>query len=184
MGGGGGNCDYQTTKWKYQNLPTTNDQFWGGGVNSKMQIVTTKLPNENIQTYQLQMINSGGGGGGEIVTTKWKYPNLPTTNDWFWGGVNYQMQIATSFLSLTCEIVFVVDRITPRIGSLPILPQFDQNFLDTGLGFASQRIYLRKTNNDNFRSRPKFRVFCSPLTHSFLRHFTTDLITVCNWQLN
>ena len=26
-----------------------------------MQIVTTKLPNENIQTYQLQMIDSGGG---------------------------------------------------------------------------------------------------------------------------
>ena len=34
-----------------------------------------------------------------------------------------------------------------RIGSLPKLPQFDQNFLDTGLGFASQRIFLRKTNN-------------------------------------
>ena len=27
----------------------------------------------------------------------------------------------------------------PRIGSLPKLPRFDQNFLDTGLGFASQR---------------------------------------------
>ena len=38
-----------------------------------MQIVT-KLPNENIQTYQPQMIDSGGGGGG---------------------GVNYQMQIVT-----------------------------------------------------------------------------------------
>ena len=53
LGGGGGgklpnaNCD-QTTKWKYPNLPTTNDQFWGGGVNYQMQIVT-KLPNENIQ---------------------------------------------------------------------------------------------------------------------------------------
>ena len=70
-----------------------------------MQIVTTKLPNENIQTYQLQMINSGRG-------------------------VNYQMQIVTLFLSLTCEIVFVtsflsltreivvvVDGIT--IGNLP-----------------------------------------------------------------
>ena len=42
----------QTTKWK---IP--------------------KLPNENIQTYQLQMINSGGG-------------------------VNYQMQIVTSFFKL------------------------------------------------------------------------------------
>ena len=33
----------------------------GGWVNYQMQIVT-KLPNENIQTYQLQMIDSGGGG--------------------------------------------------------------------------------------------------------------------------
>ena len=55
----------------------------GGEVNYQMQIVTTKLPNENIQTYQLQMIDSLGGGG-----------------------INYQMQIVTSFLSLTCEIVF------------------------------------------------------------------------------
>ena len=54
------NCD-QTTKWKYSKLPTTNDQFWGGEVNYQMQIVT-KLPNENIQNYQQQMINSGGGG--------------------------------------------------------------------------------------------------------------------------
>ena len=37
-----------------------------------MQIVT-KLPNENIQTYQLQMIDSGGGGGrGGVGTTKCK----------------------------------------------------------------------------------------------------------------
>ena len=77
---------------KYQNLPTTNDQFWGW-IYYQMQIVTTKLPNENIQTYQLQMINSGGGE------------------------VNYQMQIVTSFLSLTCEIVLVLDGIT--IGSSP-----------------------------------------------------------------
>ena len=34
-----------------------------GGVDYQMQIVTTKLPNENIQTYQLQMIDFGGGGG-------------------------------------------------------------------------------------------------------------------------
>ena len=40
-----------------------------GGVNYQMQIVT-KLPNENIQNYQLEMLNSGGG-------------------------VNYQMQIVT-----------------------------------------------------------------------------------------
>ena len=26
------------------------------------------------------------------------------------------------------------------------LPRFDQNFLDTGQGIASQRIFLRKTN--------------------------------------
>ena len=30
------------------------------GVNYQMQIVTTKLPNENIQTYQLQMMWGGG----------------------------------------------------------------------------------------------------------------------------
>ena len=36
--------------------------WWG--VNNQMQIVNTKVPNENIQTYQLQMIDSGGGGGG------------------------------------------------------------------------------------------------------------------------
>ena len=43
----------------------------GGGGNYQMQIVT-KLPNENLQTYQVQMINLGGGGQ-----------------------VNYQMQIVT-----------------------------------------------------------------------------------------
>ena len=32
-----------------------------GEVNSQMQIVNTKLPNENIQTYQPQMIDLGGG---------------------------------------------------------------------------------------------------------------------------
>ena len=34
----------------------------GGGVNYHMQIVT-KLPNENIQNFQLKMFDSGGGGG-------------------------------------------------------------------------------------------------------------------------
>ena len=64
-----------------------------GEVNSQMQIVNTKLPNENIQTYQPQMIDLGGGGkwpntNCKHQTTKWKYPNLPTTNDqlWGWGG--------------------------------------------------------------------------------------------------
>ena len=33
-----------------------------GGVNYQMQIVNTKLPNENIQTYQVPMTDSGGGG--------------------------------------------------------------------------------------------------------------------------
>ena len=33
----------------------------GGGVNYQMQIVT-KLLNENIQNYQLEMFDSGGGG--------------------------------------------------------------------------------------------------------------------------
>ena len=55
------NCD-QTTKWKYPKLPTRNVRFsGGGGVNYQMQIVT-KLPNENIQNYQLEMIDSGRGG--------------------------------------------------------------------------------------------------------------------------
>ena len=45
----------------FSDLFPPNDQFWGGGgVNDQMQIVNTKLPNENIQTYQPQMINSGG----------------------------------------------------------------------------------------------------------------------------
>ena len=70
---------------------------------------------------KVQMIDSAGGGEGKL-----------------------QMQVVTSFESLTCEIVFVVDGIT--IGSLPKQPQFDQNFLGTGLGFASKRIFLRKTN--------------------------------------
>ena len=33
-----------------------------GALNYQMQIVT-KLPNENLQTYQVQMIDSSGGGG-------------------------------------------------------------------------------------------------------------------------
>ena len=45
-----------------------------------MQIVT-KLPNENIQNYQQQMIDSGGGGG-----------------------VNYQMQIVTKLPNGTTEV--------------------------------------------------------------------------------
>ena len=41
-----------------------NSEGGGGvGVNYQMQIVT-KLPNKNLQTYQLQMIDSGGWGWG------------------------------------------------------------------------------------------------------------------------
>ena len=44
-------------------LPNENIQNYqlGGGVNYQMQIVT-KLPNENIQNYQLEMFDSEGGG--------------------------------------------------------------------------------------------------------------------------
>ena len=68
-GGGRGklpnaNCD-QTTKWKI----SKNYQQEMFKVNYQMQIVT-KLPNENIQNYQLEMFDWGGG-------------------------VNYQMQIVT-----------------------------------------------------------------------------------------
>ena len=62
-----------------------------------MQSVT-QLPNEDIQTYQLQMIDSGGGGGGvnyqmQIVTI---LPNENIQNYQLQminsgGGVNYQM---------------------------------------------------------------------------------------------
>ena len=53
-----------TTKLPNENIQTYQLQMidLGGGVNYQMQIVSTKLPNENIQTYQLQMIDSGGGG--------------------------------------------------------------------------------------------------------------------------
>ena len=86
---------------------------WGVGVglNYRTQIVT-KLPNENIQTYQLQMIDSGGRGVNYQMQIVTKLPNeniqtyqLQMINCGGVGwGVNYQMQIVTSFLSLTCEI--------------------------------------------------------------------------------
>ena len=140
--GGGGklpnaNCEDQTTKWKSPNLPSTNDQFWGGGettkrklwtpncqmkiskptnyrwsipgegegeVNYQMQIVNTKLPNENLQTYQLQMIDSGGEVNYQmqIVNTKLPNENVQTYQlqmiDSGGGGVNYQMQIVKTKL--------------------------------------------------------------------------------------
>ena len=62
----------------------------GRGINYQTQIVTTKLPNANIQTYQLQMINSLGGGGVnyqmQIVTTKLPNENIQT----------YQLQMIDS----------------------------------------------------------------------------------------
>ena len=76
--------------------------------NEQMQIVNTKLPNENIQFYQLQMIDSRGGGANYQMQIVIKLPNgptkvaqndseqpilpssqlfqsLPTTDDCFWG---------------------------------------------------------------------------------------------------
>ena len=50
-------------------------------INDQMQIVNTKLPNENIQTYQSQMIDSRGGGG-----------------------VNYQMQIVIKLPNGTTKV--------------------------------------------------------------------------------
>ena len=61
----------------------------GGGINYQMQI-ETKLPNENIQNYQLEMFNSRGGVNYQMqIVSKLpngKYPNIPTTNDQFQGG--------------------------------------------------------------------------------------------------
>ena len=57
-----------------------------------MQIVNTKLQNENLQTYQLQMIDSGGWGvvgvnyQTQIVNTKLPNENLQT----------YQVQMTDS----------------------------------------------------------------------------------------
>ena len=94
----------------------------GEGVNNQMQIVNTKVPNENIQFYQLQMINSWGGGVNYQMQIVIKLPNgttkvaqndselpilpnsqlfqsLPTTDDQFQGGgVNYQTQIVNTKL--------------------------------------------------------------------------------------
>ena len=109
----------------FSNLFPPNDQFWGGGgVNDQTHIVNTKLPNENIQFYQLQLINSGGGVGVNyqmqiviklpngttrvahndseqpILPNSQVFQSLPTTDDQFWGGggVNYQTQIMNTKL--------------------------------------------------------------------------------------
>ena len=68
------------------------------GVNYQMQIVTTKLPNENNQTYQLQMIDSGGRGKLPIVipstTTLFHMSSLKMRNI---GNIQtYQLQMIDS----------------------------------------------------------------------------------------
>ena len=90
--GGGGklpnaNC-HQTTKWKYPKLPTRNVQFWG--VSKLPNANCDKLPNENIQNYQLEMFDSRGRGEKvnyqtQIVT------KLPNENI-----QNYQLEMSDS----------------------------------------------------------------------------------------
>ena len=61
---GGGDYQMQiVTKLPNENVQNYQLEMFdsGGGVNYQMQIVT-KLPNENIQNYQLEMFDSGGGG--------------------------------------------------------------------------------------------------------------------------
>ena len=50
----------------------------GGGVNDQMQIVNTKLPNENIQAYRPQMIDSGRWGVNDQMQIVIKLPNGTT----------------------------------------------------------------------------------------------------------
>ena len=92
-GGGITKCklwpNYQMKISKTTNLKCSSLMGGGGSVNYQMQIVT-KLPNENIQNYQLEMFDSDGGRVSKLPnancdqTTKWKYPKLPTRNVWFW----------------------------------------------------------------------------------------------------
>ena len=72
----------------------------GGGVNDQVQIVNTKLPNENIQTDQPQMINSGGGGG-----------------------VNYQMQIVIKLPNGTTKVA-QNDSEQPNLPDLQLFQSF------------------------------------------------------------
>ena len=51
---------------------------FGGEVNDQTQIVNTKLPNENIQTYQPQMIDSDGGRVNYQMQIVLKLPNGTT----------------------------------------------------------------------------------------------------------
>ena len=88
-----------------------------------MQIVNTKLPNENLQTYQLQMINSLGGGVNyqmQIVNTKLPNENLQTyqvqMTDSGGQGVNYQMQIVDTKLPIV--IPSTINALLPYMSSL------------------------------------------------------------------
>ena len=63
-----GGLNYQmqiATKLPNENIQNYQLEMFdsGGSVNYQMQIVT-KLPNENIQNYQLEMFKSDGEGGG------------------------------------------------------------------------------------------------------------------------
>ena len=79
------NC-HQTTKWKCPKLPTSNVLREGGG-NYQIQIVT-KLPNENIQNYQLEMFDSGGSVNYQIqIVTKLPNENIQ----------NYQLEMFDSW---------------------------------------------------------------------------------------
>ena len=81
---------------EWPNLPDSQlFQSFPSKVALKMTLNSQFCPIHNFSNlYQLQMINSVGGGGRgklpnancEHQTTKWKSPNLPSTNDRFWGG--------------------------------------------------------------------------------------------------
>ena len=87
--GGRGEVNYQTqivTKLPNENIQNYQLEIF------KCKLLNanlTKLPNENIQNYQLAMF---WGRGGKLPnadcdqTTKWKYPKLPTRNVWIWRG--------------------------------------------------------------------------------------------------
>ena len=72
-----------------------------GGVNYQMQIVI-KLPNENIQNYQLEILILMGGRVNYQMQIVTKLPNENIQNyqlEMFdsGGSVNYQMQIVTNY---------------------------------------------------------------------------------------
>ena len=75
-----------------------------------MQIVT-KLPNENIQNYQLEMFDSRGGGGKLLnancdQTTKWKIFEIESGRPFF----TACRKTFSSFLSFFTKIYIVLVR--------------------------------------------------------------------------